>query len=199
MKSGRIRRFLLNAATVLSLTVCLTTLVFWARGYFANDWLHYVTFRQARHWTQYSLTSNKGSIYFSYFDYRFNTDAQFQDYARLREAPEGFSYQGYPPRDNDYLTGSRMRRLGFLFNAQYDTPDARGSYSFPRAAFPHWSVALLTAALPALRLYLALHRRRQQNRLGLCPSCGYDLRATPDRCPECGHVPQGPKREIAPN
>jgi len=53
---------------------------------------------------------------------------------------------------------------------------------------PHWFPFILTAVLPALWLVRRRRRRAAQWRRdhGLCPRCGYDLRATSDRCPECG-------------
>lgn len=54
---------------------------------------------------------------------------------------------------------------------------------------PKWFV-VLPFAIPACAwaaARLALARRRPY---GLCRWCGYDLRATPERCPECGAEPE---------
>ena len=55
----------------------------------------------------------------------------------------------------------------------------------------HWVAALCLAVVPSYWIVVAPKRRREQKRslAGLCVKCGYDLRATPDRCPECGAVP----------
>ena len=57
--------------------------------------------------------------------------------------------------------------------------------------FPHWLVVLLSA-VPPLRWGLRTRQRRHRARVGLCLHCGYDLRASTERCPECGKpVPAG--------
>lgn len=50
---------------------------------------------------------------------------------------------------------------------------------------PAWFPLLLSGILPGCWL-LALRRRRNRRALGQCLLCGYDLRASKDRCPECG-------------
>ena len=54
---------------------------------------------------------------------------------------------------------------------------------------------------PAVGIAIILYDRRRLLRdrkdAGECLNCGYDLRATPDRCPECGTIP--PNHPLSPS
>lgn len=56
---------------------------------------------------------------------------------------------------------------------------------------PYW-FPLLPWILSIGIMQLRRRRRHRHLAMGLCLRCGYDLRATPDRCPECGMVPDKP-------
>ena len=56
---------------------------------------------------------------------------------------------------------------------------------------PWWLLLLMAAGFPCLwllsRIFVAVESRRLKRlRLGVCTKCSYDLRASLDRCPECG-------------
>ena len=57
------------------------------------------------------------------------------------------------------------------------------------------------AGLIGLARLVGRWQTKEQRRLakGLCPSCGYDLRATLERCPECGNVPPLPLERVVRN
>jgi hypothetical protein len=95
--------------------------------------------------------------------------------SRLPSALGGFAYVRYSQTDSHYAR----------YGTAYDLPtvESRG------LVVPLWAVLGPTLPLPVLWAALWVARRLRGRRLatrGVCPSCRYDLRVTPGRCPECG-------------
>lgn len=66
-----------------------------------------------------------------------------------------------------------------------DQPSGGGANEVWRVQVRPWLLLVPPMILPTLWLRRFVRRRRMR-RSGLCRACGYDLRATTDRCPECG-------------
>jgi hypothetical protein len=100
-----------------------------------------------------------------------------------RPSPTAYPHSGLP---------DRWPWHGFVFEHRgfSDSPSLPPlHYWF--VTIPYWALVMMFVALP---LVWTVRRRREAatSRRGCCPTCGYDLRATPDRCPECGTSPPVP-------
>ena len=71
------------------------------------------------------------------------------------------------------------------FPAQSLPPGVRVGRVLESVAVPYWFIVAATFILPSQAMGRWLNDRRRQA-AGRCRQCGYDLRATRERCPECG-------------
>lgn len=60
-------------------------------------------------------------------------------------------------------------------------------------------LAMTALVLPSV-WFLLWYRRRRKSRINMCAKCGYDLRASKDRCRECGEAipPSAPASDVTP-
>lgn len=73
---------------------------------------------------------------------------------------------------------------------------SNGRYAV-RATVPLWFVAIVGSILPTIQINRLNRDRKRLAKVGHCRHCGYDLRASPERCPECGAAVSGPSAVAA--
>jgi hypothetical protein len=159
-------RRLLNLLTILSLLLCVGVGVLWFRSARRVDTLKVDLGEHCA-----GFTSAGGDVSFFFNSRRPNVP--WWETRPITSSPYGGI--GMAATLQHYA-------LGFGFQHV-----VRGKEVYRNVACPHWLLLLALLAPPVLRLRRTL-RVRKLRRSGGCQMCGYDLCATPDRCPECGHV-----------
>ena len=164
------RRRLLNMLTVLSAFVSIASLILGIDSFNATDKLvRHTLDPQTSIYRQAGIVIVNGRIIFG--SMRWNTTADMrlphQPGWEIIRDPDGFKRPGDSP------PSWRLCAFG---------TSSSGTYTGVNLLL----VIVVTSILPTQWLYGVL-LRRWRIRHGCCVCCGYDLRATRDRCPECGH------------
>jgi hypothetical protein len=168
---SRLFRVLLNALTVVSLLLFAATVIMWARSYdFIDEFFC---------WDSSGFTEL--SSYRDGFAVHQVHHANLLPYERFtwRSRKMGGYKVGWGTLFSTYAL--KWQFAGFAWFRDG---------TFWILVFPAWCPTAIFSVLPARAVVRCYKRRRAQAAsAGFCSTCGYDLRATPDRCPECGTVP----------
>jgi hypothetical protein len=176
------RRVALNLLAAISLLLCLAFAAICVRQSRHYDFLHH--YRAASDDCSGTLTtveSAGGWLAIDRVRY-FTIDPRT---SRNFRALPTHSAQFPSPGTSRVLPVPGAKDMSFLGFALQTT--GTSDYLWQRWVLPLWFPILVTALLPLARMRPEFRRCRRA-RLNLCPICGYDLRATPGRCPECGMI-----------
>ena len=168
------KRRVFNVLAGVSLVLCVATTGMWVRTYWREDQFQTASHRYdfdttpGRVWLNYSNPPYWGGIGYRVRPVRNDRfGQQFHGFFRIMPAPSGRSYAV----------------CGFVY-LTYLQPGPPWACRFKYVGVPFWFITLLAGTIP-----FAWFQNRFTRKLpGQCVVCGYDLRATPDRCPECGMV-----------
>jgi hypothetical protein len=158
---ARVRDALGGVVAVAAAAACVALLVLWYRSYVTYDELIVPGFGG-----ELRLASNDGAVIIGVF-------------GDERQLTFRFRRWGGPTEFGRLLGVGEDNPLPFAV--------AFGLSNFG-IAVPHWAVAVPLALCAAWWLVVSRRRRVLRHRAGhgLCLGCGYDLRQSPERCPECG-------------
>jgi len=177
-----VKRRLFHVLAAVSLVLCVAVTGLWLRTFFVSDYLHMA-------W------SNRSTAPYRDAHVRWRGDFLTADFRRstLKTVEIPWRARGH----------GDVRGVHWVWSTREPAPQGLGSWLWwdhyidaqPASYTAEcwciqmrpWLGVLPTLVLPAWWTSAVLRRRRMRRR-SLCETCGYDLRATPDRCPECGSV-----------
>lgn len=176
-------RRIIQVLSIVSLLLCFCSIALWVRSYWRIDEVD---------WIRRTRTGTTGLN--SYVNLRSSLEScsvTTQWYKSLVVVPrdwpaDGVTTKQYVWRSWDITKGGApwIPRRGMLYFSSQKIE--RQDLVSRNVVVPHWFLCAVFALIPAFQLHRLFVRKQQP---GMCSKCGYDLRATPDRCPECGCKP----------
>ncbi len=170
----RLLRWLFNLAAGVSLTLFVLIGVFWVRSYWIGDAIEFRRCSQLPRFTQYETCSLRQA----YGTVQLNYQLTGQAFILRKKFVPGLSLEHSEPQQG------AVRIYTPIWGTHSLNPQSTSGWY---VVLPDWILLIVFGVMPAIAGML-WRRDWSRKRHGQCLHCGYDLRASPGRCPECGAI-----------